>query len=172
MADALRIRRVRADEDLLLRSLRLRALADSPMAFGTTLAEEQSRPDAMWHERAAAGAAGQDRVTFIVESGNTPVGLGTGVCPPDDLSAVALVGVWIDPAARGQHGGEALVAAVAAWAKSRGRRTLELWVTESNLRAIRVYEQSGFCRTGEKEPLPHTPSVDEIRMVRSLDELP
>jgi RimJ/RimL family protein N-acetyltransferase len=172
MADALRIRRVRADEGQLLRSLRLRALADSPMAFSTTLAEEQARPDTMWHERAASGAAGQDRVTFVVESGDVPAGLGTGVCLQDDPLAAALVGVWIDPAARGRHGGEALVAAVAAWAKSRGRRTLELWVTESNLRAIRVYEQSGFCRTGEKEPLPHTPSVDEIRMVRFLDNLP
>lgn len=168
-ADALRIRRVRADEGLLLRSLRLRALADAPMAFGTTLAEEKSRPEGIWHERAADGAAGQDRVTFIVESGHTAVGLGTGVNSNEDPLYAALVGVWIDPVARGQNCGAALVEAVAAWAWFRGKHTLELWVTESNSRAIKVYERSGFCRTGETQPLPHTPSEHEIRMVRSLD---
>jgi RimJ/RimL family protein N-acetyltransferase len=169
MADELRIRRVHADEGLLLRSLRLRALADAPMAFGTTLTDEQSRPKGMWHERAADGATGQDRVTFIVESGQTAVGLGTGVNSDEDPLCAALVGVWIDPVARGQNGGAALVAAVAAWARSRGKHALELWVTESNIRAIKVYEGSGFRRTGETQPLPHTPSVHEIRMVRSLD---
>jgi len=50
------IRRIRADEGLRLKALRLRALADSPMAFGSTLAREQAYPDALWHERAATGA--------------------------------------------------------------------------------------------------------------------
>jgi RimJ/RimL family protein N-acetyltransferase len=169
MGDALRVRRIRADEGFLLRSLRLRALADAPMAFGTTLAEEQSRPDAIWHDRAADGATGQNRVTFIVESGDTPVGLGTGVRSDADTSRAALVGVWIDPVARGQSGGAALIAAVVAWAQSKGMRNLELWVTDGNARAIRLYERSGFCRTGKTQPLPHTPSVNEFHMVRALN---
>jgi RimJ/RimL family protein N-acetyltransferase len=168
MGDALRVRRVRADEGLLLRFLRLRALADSPMAFGTTLAEEQLRPDAIWHERAADGAAGQGRVTFIVVTGDNPVGLGTGVLSGVDPSSAALVGVWIEPAARGQNGGAALIEAVLSWARSRGMQNLELWVTDGNIRAIRLYEQSGFCPTGETQPLPHTPSINEIRMVRPI----
>ncbi|MGD9890381.1 MAG: N-acetyltransferase family protein [Dehalococcoidia bacterium] len=168
MGDALRVRRVRADEGFVLRSLRLRALADSPMAFGTTLAEEQLRPDSSWHERAATGAAGQDRVTFIIESGNGAVGLGTGVRSVDDPTSVALVGVWIDPHARGQSGGAALIAAVADWAQSKGTQSLELWVTDENIPAIKLYERSGFRPTGETQPLPHTPSVSEMRMVRPL----
>jgi predicted GNAT family acetyltransferase len=168
VADSLSVRRVHAGEGLMLRSLRLRALADSPMAFGTTLAEDRARPEADWHERAARGATGQERVTFIVESGDTPVGMATGVCLEDDPAGAALVGVWIDPAHRGHGGGAALVEAVAAWARSRGKEHLELWVTAGNMPAITIYERAGFRPTGETEPLPHTPSVREMRMVRSL----
>ena len=168
MVDVLRVRRVRTDEGLMLRSLRLQALADAPMAFGTTLAEEQTRPDALWHQRAVDGAAGQSRVTFIVESGDTPVGLATGVRSEEDPTAAALVGVWIDRSSRGQGGGAALVAAVTDWAQSQGVQHLELWVTVDNSSAISVYEQSGFRPTGEAQPLPHTPSTNEIRMVRAL----
>ena len=39
------VRRVRAEEWERLRATRLRALADAPMAFGSTLADEQTRPD-------------------------------------------------------------------------------------------------------------------------------
>ena len=44
------IRRVRADEWEALRDLRLRALADSPHAFATTLAEAERRSEAEWRE--------------------------------------------------------------------------------------------------------------------------
>src|SRR5262245_23901545 len=49
------IRRIRADEGLRLRALRLRALADAPQAFGSTLAREHAFVDSTWHERAAGG---------------------------------------------------------------------------------------------------------------------
>ena len=171
MADPIRVRRVRADEAPMLRSLRLRALADSPMAFGSTLAEEQARPDALWQERAVEGAAGLDRVTFIVESGGVPAGMATGLSIDDDPTAAALVGVWVDPSLRGQGSGAALVEAVTAWARERGKQRLELWVTATNTTAIGVYERSGFRPTGETEPLPHTPSLSEFRMVRTLDHV-
>jgi hypothetical protein len=53
------IRRIRADEGLRLRALRLRALSDSPTAYGSTLASEELYPESIWHERAASGAAGR-----------------------------------------------------------------------------------------------------------------
>jgi len=59
------IRRIRADEGLRLRAIRLHALADSPMAFGSTLAREEAYPETIWHERAAGGATGRNVVTIV-----------------------------------------------------------------------------------------------------------
>lgn len=156
----------------MLRALRLRALDDAPMAFGSILADEQRRPDSDWHERANAGAAGDDRITFILESGGVPAGMATGTPADDDPSGADLVGVWVDPAARGVGGGAALVEQVIAWARLRGKSHLELWVTAINGPAVRLYERLGFHPTGESQPLPHTPSVMEIRMIRDLTEEP
>jgi hypothetical protein len=82
------IRRIRADEGLRLRDIRLRSLADSPMAYGSTLTREEAYPEAVWHERAANGAAGDKSVTFVAEHDNRLVA--TGLPPITSGSAPAL----------------------------------------------------------------------------------
>ncbi len=57
----MRIRRVRADEWHALRDLRLRGLETDPDAFGGTLAESLTKPDAEWQARAAS----TETVTFV-----------------------------------------------------------------------------------------------------------
>ena len=52
-----RIRPLLADDWPLYRSLRLRALRDSPDAFGSTFAAEAQRTDADWQARAHQAAA-------------------------------------------------------------------------------------------------------------------
>src|SRR5262249_4141311 len=80
------IRRIRPGEGLKLRALRLRALADTPMAFGSTLAREQAFPESVWHERAAGAAAGLGRATFIAAEADQWIGLATGLAEdPDGL---------------------------------------------------------------------------------------
>ena len=49
------IRALGADEWRVYRDLRVRALADSPDAFGRTLAEEDGRLDTEWSSRLASG---------------------------------------------------------------------------------------------------------------------
>ncbi len=168
MPEAIRVRRIRVDEAARLRMLRLRALADAPLAFGTTLAEEQVRPESMWHDRAAQGAAGESRITFFAERDGRAIGLATGVVSDEDPEDIDVVGVWVDPAARRQGTGAALVEAVVAWARERGAQRAALWVTETNIPAITLYVGLGFHATGEAEPLPHAPGLREIRMVRDL----
>src|SRR5712691_10718940 len=73
------VRRVRAEEWERLRAIRLCALADTPMAFGSTLAAEQAQPDEFWRGRAAGGAADDDRATFIAERDGAWVGIATCV---------------------------------------------------------------------------------------------
>jgi GNAT superfamily N-acetyltransferase len=140
------------------------------MAFGSTFAREDAFPESVWHERAAGGASGTDRATFIAEEGVQWVGLVTGLAhdPENRGHAPMLVGMFVDRAKRGKGVGKELVKAVVAWARSQGATSLYLWVTATNSPAIALYERSGFARTVETQPLPHSPAHLEFLMVCDL----
>ena len=78
-------RRIRADEGLRLRALRLRALADLPMAYGSTFAKEELYSETIWHERAARSAAGDKAVTIVAERDNRFVGMAMDLSPTQKL---------------------------------------------------------------------------------------
>jgi len=165
------IRRIRADEGARLRALRLRALADAPMAFGSTLAREQTFADEVWHERAQRGASGVDNVTFVAERDGRWLGIVTGLARDPDVPhdpRPELVAMFVCPEARGSGLGGALVDAVVGWARERRAAGLTLWVTATNTQALALYTRHGFRRTGESKPLDHSPALASIRMVRDL----
>jgi len=165
------IRRIRQDEGLRLRLLRLAALADAPMAFSSTLESEEAFPEQLWHERAERAAVGADRVTFVAERDGEWIGLATGLAnDPDDPNdpRPILVGMFVAPAARGRGIGHALVEAVVAWARDRRATALIFCVTSTNHSAIKLYTNCGFRRTGQMRPVVHSPSVTEFQMVRDL----
>src|SRR5215470_14937370 len=114
------VRHVRADEWHQLRTLRLRALADAPMAFGATFAQERAFPGKVWRDRAAGGAAGDDRVTFVAEQDGRWVGLATCLLAGSEISVPTLVGMFVDGSVGRQGIGVALVESVIGWARSRG----------------------------------------------------
>ena len=60
------------------KDLRLRALADSPDAFGSTLAAEQDRTDAEWSSRLASGAGSGLDLPLVAEVDGEPAGLAWG----------------------------------------------------------------------------------------------
>lgn len=154
-----------------MRALRLRALADAPMAFGSTLAREQAFAEEVWHERAQRGAAGVDNVTFVAERGGRWLGIVTGLARDSDVPhdpRPELVAMFVCPGARGRGLGGALVDAVVGWARERRAAGLTLWVTATNTRALALYTRHGFRRTGESKPLDHSPALESIRMARDL----
>jgi RimJ/RimL family protein N-acetyltransferase len=164
------IRRIRADEGLRLRALRLRALGDAPMAFGSSLAREQAFSESVWHERAASAASGSDRATFVAEEADRWVGMATGVARhPEDLQhSPILISMLVDATQRGRGVGAALVERVTAWVRALAAENLYLWATSTNRPAIALYERCGFRLTAETRPLAHTPSLAEVLMVRGL----
>jgi GNAT superfamily N-acetyltransferase len=169
------IRRIWPDEGPSQRAFRLRALADAPMAFGSTLAREEAFTDDVWSQRAERGASGADNVTFVAEQGGRWLGIATGLASdpdvPDDVPddpRPALVGMFVLPEARGRGVGTALVNAVVDWARQRRATALCLWVTATNDPAIALYEKCRFRRTGESQPLAHSPAVALFRMARDL----
>ncbi len=164
------IRRVRPDEVDVYRAFRLRALADSPEAFGDSYALAIARPPEFWHERVAQTAAGVDSVLMVAVDAATDAWLGMTGCfveDPSDGSAL-VVSVWVAPEARRRRLARRLLDAVVDWARERGIGTLRLWVTESNDRARSLYAGAGFTPSGEVQPLPSKPTLQEIQMVRAV----
>ena len=161
------VRRVRASEGDALRAVRLAALADTPSAFGSTLAAEAAYPPDRWQERAQAAEAGVDSVTFFALDGSSVVGLVGGYREPGAADeAVELVSMWVAPSHRGTGTGHRLVEAVVDWARSVGAAGINLWVTRGNDPAERLYRSLGFEPTGDVAPLPSDPCKDELRMAR------
>jgi GNAT superfamily N-acetyltransferase len=153
---AIRVRRIRADEAAALREIRLRALADTPLAFGSTYAREAAFPPERWEAWASESAAGAAQATFLaVGEGDVPVGLAFAVIDADAAQA-HLYSMWVAPEARGRGTGAALVGAVVEWTAANGARTLRTAVTLGNDAAARLYERAGFRDTGVREPLGHS----------------
>jgi RimJ/RimL family protein N-acetyltransferase len=164
------VRRIAPDQAQVLRAVRLAALADTPSAFGSTLARELDFDDSEWEQRALHSASGVRRCTFLAWHGDgRVVGVVGGYrLDPDGPSDVDLVSMWTDPSVRRAGVGRLLIDAVIDWARTSGAQRVELWVTRGNEPAQRLYESMGFTETGDHQPLPSDPCKDEIRMVLAL----
>jgi ribosomal protein S18 acetylase RimI-like enzyme len=151
-----RVRRIGADEADLLRDVRLRALRDAPMSFGSTLAREEGYEPETWERWAADSAGGERQAIFVVEPG---AGMASGVMDDEEPALIYLYAMWVAPEARGSGAGRALVEAVVAWATERGATRLTTSVTEGNAAGAALYAAAGFADTGRREPLGHSDAV-------------
>ncbi len=158
------VRRLQPDEWERYRDIRLRALAESPEAFGSTHAREMQFAEQTWRERLSANCC---VVAFTAAAGlvENAVGLAGGYV---DDGGPELVSMWVAPEARGQRVADALITAVSEWAAQEGHLTLALWVVEGNDVAERVYARSRFVRTGRRQPVREGAPAMEFEMVRLL----
>ena len=83
---------------------------------------------------------------------------------PEDVTSAKLVSMWVAPHARGQGVGRQLVAVVVQWARDHDATSVQLWVTETNTDARRLYESCGFVLSGGRQPLPSDPLLSEVAM--------
>lgn len=140
------LRVVSVEDWAAFKAIRLQALADSPTAFGATLADAAAQSDAAW--RARVDGPGPTIVAFDREN---PVGMG-GLFVPDGTCEAFVWGMWVAPSARGQGLGRAILRELLDRARDQDRTVL-LHVTEGNESARRLYEANGFVPTGEWQPL-------------------
>ena len=153
MTDAPIIRAFTADEWHVYKDLRLRALADAPDAFGSTLAAEEGRPDAEWSSRLASGADARWHLPLVAEIRGDPIGLAWGRIETSDPNVATLYQMWVAPSYRSVGAGRMLLEAVIAWAKARNAASLDLGVTWGDSPARRLYERAGFKAMGAPQPL-------------------
>ena len=146
MSTVTTVREVGGEDWRVWREIRLRALQDSPDAFGSTYARELGMTEADWRRR----LGDPDAVSVLAFHGTASVGMGAGFSDlPGWLHVVAM---WVDPGARGQGVGQSILRAIHGWANTRGLR-LHLDVSTTNPGARRAYERYGFTVTGETRPL-------------------
>jgi ribosomal protein S18 acetylase RimI-like enzyme len=119
------------------RDLRLAALATSPEAFGSKLADEQEYDEAAWRDMMTSGVR-------VVAEAPEPAGLVGGTPHDGRPDILVLWSVWVRPSHQGQGIGEALVREVLTWAAEQGVRRVKLHVFDHNDRARRLYQRLGF----------------------------
>ncbi|MGA9672731.1 MAG: GNAT family N-acetyltransferase [Terracidiphilus sp.] len=149
------------------KAVRLRALLDTPSAFGSTYARESQFTDAEWMKR-VNNANGEKGIGYLAMDGSIACGIAGGLLDQEDATQASLVSMWTAPSHQQQGVGRLLVDAVIAWAQSRGVRRLLLMVVCTNEPAILFYKRLGFALTGRTEPYPNDPTLVEFEMSREI----
>ena len=166
------IRAMTMDDTPVFCETRLRALADTPLAFGSNYASEAANSSEQWQKRAQKWTTpDQARCFLAFDEDRGGACCGIVACFKDEQRAgsVAIVSMWVAPEARRKGLGRRLIGSVEQWARDQGAEQLRLHATETNLPAIELYLRCGFDFTGETEPYPNDPALRERIMVKSLD---
>jgi ribosomal protein S18 acetylase RimI-like enzyme len=162
-----RIEQITLDNVAIFKEVRLRALQESPWAFGSTYAREREFTDLEWKERLERwnGATG---IGFVAMNDGIACGIAGALLDEKDATRAQLVSMWTAPTHRRKGVGRLLVQEVVGWAMQRCVVLLQLMVTSKNEPAMRFYEELGFARTGRIEPYPNDPSLVEYEMERQF----
>ena len=148
------VRRAVPGDEVVLRQVRLGAVADAPSAFATDLERERARTPEDWRRWLSPGA------TLLWQEGGSPAqGLVAGVI--DGGGSAHLAALWVHPDRRGRGVGDALVAGLVGWAHGE-RRRLSLQVVASNEHARHLYDRHGFVVVGD--PAIGTSGALEVAM--------
>jgi ribosomal protein S18 acetylase RimI-like enzyme len=159
----LEIKRLIPAEWIVLRSIRLSALQESPQAFLST------------HERENAYGEDRWRAEFVRGSWNigmleaNPISL-LGVTRDPSISAYEcyLEYLWVSPRYRRCGAGFRMLTTVLKRLQDCGVRTAFLWVLDGNEAATSLYERVGFVRTNHRQPLTARPGRSEERLMLTL----
>jgi ribosomal protein S18 acetylase RimI-like enzyme len=156
------VRRAALGDEGVLRELRLQALREAPVAFGSTYEREVARTTADWQKWMSPGVA------FILCEPAGARGMVAGVRDEIDPAVVHLMAMWVHPESRGSGAADELVIAVINWAQSERAKCVRLKVIEGNDRARLFYERMGFYPTSRKD-VRERDGLIETQMERFVD---
>lgn len=147
------IRSTETEDWMLLTQVRLAALLDTPTAFGVSYQTAAAYTDEQWKVRASSTGT----VFWLALDKGRPVGMiGAAV---NSAHRFNLIGMWVDPAARGSGVATQLVEVVKARATAEGFDRVFLDVSPDNARASNFYLKQGFIFMDEWEPLESHPYI-------------
>ena len=149
------------------KAVRLRALKDTPSAFGSTYLRESMFTDEEWDKR-AGNLNGERAVGYLAFDGEEYCGIAMCFLDKVDLMKAHLLSMWVASENRRSGVGRLLVDAIVGWACGRGAHTLQLMVTSNNDSAMEFYRRNGFSFTGRTEPYPNDATVTEYEMSKTI----
>ncbi len=164
----MKILRAEPDDWQHVRELRLRALLDTPDAFGSTHAQEAVEGEGAWRSWATGWPRAGDQALFAAVDQGVWVGIALGVRWEEDPEDVNLYAMWVEPSSRRRGVGRALAEAVSRWARDLGISRIVLRVTEGNDAALALYRETGFVDTGVREALREGSGTTTVVMQRRL----
>jgi GNAT superfamily N-acetyltransferase len=130
----------------VLRTMRLRALLDSPLAFLSHYETEVRWSEAQWRERLTAAT------WAVAEDSGAVVGI-AGLVDGNGGDGHHVEWTWVDPGHRRRGVFRALLGALVDLQSGNGAHDMALWVLENNYEAREAYAQLGFRPTGERQHL-------------------
>jgi ribosomal protein S18 acetylase RimI-like enzyme len=148
------------------KAVRLRALHDTPSAFGSTYARESRFTETEWQQR-AANLCTPRSIGYLAHEDDY-CGIAVSFLKEQNPRQAELMSMWVSPDQRRTGTGRLLVDAIESWARSSGALTFQLMVTNTNLAAISFYQRLGFTPTGRTEPYPNDPTLIEYEMSKPL----
>ena len=131
-----------------LRSVRLRALADTPKAF----VSEHSR-EAGWLEEDWRSAIQQAR-WVVARTAHGVIGVARSSQDPESPERRYIEAVWVAPEFRRLGVGHRLVRWLIDRERKSGIKEILLWVIDSNVYARSFCLRMGFRSTGRIQPVP------------------
>jgi len=163
-----RIRPIKTGEGRLLKNLSIRSVQESADAFVITLDEINSNPESYWDSLADFIASSQHDQIFLLFDAERCVGYSGGHIDKRNPDTGHLRWMWVDPSLRGHGLGSKLIKKVVDWAKQKGVREMELWVSETQEAAIGAYQANGFRVTGDVEPVRPGSETMSKKMTRTI----
>jgi ribosomal protein S18 acetylase RimI-like enzyme len=167
MAD-LHLRTLSTDDWQLWRALRLEALAESPSAFGSTLAQWSGSGDTELRWRARLEMDAAHNVIALLDA--APVGMLTTSPDIESQDRAWLMSMWVAPNVRKSGIARALIDNGIEWAGDANKKSVHLMVRQGNTSAIALYARCGFALTGVTEVEQDSNGVEwtEVEMARAL----
>lgn len=141
------VRALTEDDWELFRSVRLRALEESPDAFVASHEDETAEGDDFWKARMNRSQR------LLAEDDGDAVGVVSVGAVEESEDAAQLFGLWVQPDRRGTGVATALVKAGVKAAAGQGKHHLRYWVGTDNGRAVAFASGFGFRPTSDRRPM-------------------
>jgi ribosomal protein S18 acetylase RimI-like enzyme len=167
-ASQITLRAMTAADASTIREIRLRALIDKPLAFGSTYAKESVLTDSEWLDKARRWTDPNLGAAFLAFDEDDCCGIVACFKDQQVAARVWLVSMWVAPQVRRRRIGERLVGEIERWAAKNGASQIMLHVTEGNTPAVELYRRCGFEFTCESIPHMHAAGLRELEMIKKL----